>query len=118
MVRMPNAICDKCKSYLHEICISRKSKEQFIKLMKERSRKVGGIIYCVVPGIAHCEIANKPYVKCDGTMQVRLFHEYPNKEDEQLFKCRLFGNETVDETNDTYCLEWVFNLTKSCCNML
>jgi len=117
MVRMTNAICDSCKLYLHEICISRKSKEKFIQLMKERSRKVGGIIYSVVPEIVHHEIANNAYVKCQGTIQVRLLDKYPNKEDEQLFKCRLFGNETVDETNDTYCLEWLFSLVKKCYNV-
>ena len=115
MVRMTNAICDKCNSYLHEICISRKSKEQFIKLMKERSKKVGGIIYRVVPGITHYEIANNTYVNCTGTMQVRLFDKYPNKEDEVLFKNRLFSNENDEQCNDTYCLEWLFNITKNCC---
>lgn len=103
---MPNAKCNKCKSYLHEICISDKSKELFIKLMLERSRKMGGVIYNVVPGIAHCEVGN---VSCDGTIQVLFFKEYPNKADEEMFKRRLFSNEDPDGCSDTFCLEWIFN---------
>jgi hypothetical protein len=112
---MPNAKCDKCNLYLHEICKSKKSKEQFILLMKERSKRLGTFIYSVLPGIKHYEFANNRSVNCEGTMQVRLFDKYPNKEDEELFKRRLFSNENNENYTDSYCLEWLFDITKNCC---
>jgi hypothetical protein len=47
-------------------------------------------------------------------MQVKLFDKYPNREDEELFKKRVFSNENNEDCNDTYCLEWLFNITKNC----
>ena len=95
---MPNAKCECCGRWMEDICISLDDKIRVVELVKERQKKMFGIIYKIDPGIQHKEINMNS--NCCGVLYYYPFATTPEKLKDFNMECLFTGGVDLDELLD------------------